>query len=77
MGIKAENRQTFHDEFLTPLRNLRHKIAHWFGWNTGAVATWHGKHGVLMVGFKCGICKKVSGVEKVPTHIFPFNKEYE
>ena len=48
------------------MSRLLHKLAHFFGWNTGDVYVfWHGER--LMVGFKCDGCGKMQGVHESVT----------
>jgi hypothetical protein len=44
------------------IRRLRHRIAHWFGWNMGRIVTWRSRSGEPMMGFRCSGCGQVSGV---------------
>jgi hypothetical protein len=44
-------------------KRLHHRLAHLIGWNTGRVETWY-DNGVLMVGFRCTTCGRLSGVER-------------
>lgn len=44
---------------------IRHRIAHWLGWNCGRVETWWAGDR-LMVGFRCE-CGKLQGIH--PAHI--------
>ena len=40
-------------------RRALHRIAHWFGWNSGTVETWVDGR-IIMVGFRCGTCGEIS-----------------
>lgn len=44
-----------------------HRLAHWTGWNEGTVKVWW-KCGKLMVGFKCAVCGKLSGIHESVTN---------
>ncbi len=43
--------------------DMIHKLQHLIGWYYGEVYTWY-DNGILMVGFKCGICGDITGVHK-------------
>lgn len=43
------------------LKYIRHKIAHWFGWNTGHVISGQIDEDRFYIAFKCEICGKISG----------------
>lgn len=38
---------------------MKHKIAHFFGWNTGTVESWF-IGDVLWTGFKCNTCGQIN-----------------
>lgn len=42
---------------------LKHKLAHFLGWNKGNVETWICEN-ALYVGFRCSGCGKLLSVEK-------------
>jgi hypothetical protein len=44
---------------------MMHRIAHWFGWNTGVpYAWWDGDR--LMMGFFCNGCGSLRGIHETP-----------
>lgn len=48
------------------MKRLLHAIAHLFRFYTGTVETWWREDGMLMIGFKCDVCGKISGVHESP-----------
>jgi hypothetical protein len=46
--------------------SIRHRLAHWFGWQVGRVDTWW-EADRLMVGFRCGVCGALAGVHESVT----------
>lgn len=43
------------------MKNIRHRIAHWFGWNLGSVVSWWGDDKCAYIGFQCATCGEVTG----------------
>ena len=43
---------------------MLHRIAHWLGWNRGAVISWTLNGRQSFVGFRCHGCGKISGIEE-------------
>lgn len=49
-------------DLLAAVRRIRHRIAHWLGWNGGSGVS--GIHGnAVWVGFRCAGCGRVSHYE--------------
>lgn len=40
---------------------LRHRVAHWFGWNLGNVESWRMDNGEPYIGFRCATCRRIFG----------------
>jgi hypothetical protein len=47
------------------MKRLRHRIAHWFGWNLGTAETWFRRDGTAMIGFRCKGCGKLLGIHPI------------
>jgi hypothetical protein len=53
------------------LRQWRHRVSHWLGWNEGDVVVWPDGKGGYRVGFRCDVCGKVDGEDDC----FPIDRE--
>lgn len=58
------------------MKALKHRIAHWFGWNLGRVESMTA-NGKVMVGFRCECGELTHPFEAAPEHIFPGRVEFE
>jgi hypothetical protein len=52
-----------------PLAELRHRLAHRLGRQTGTTVSWTARDGRLMVGFFCDGCARVTGVHAMPDYL--------
>jgi len=47
------------------VRRIRHRVAHWLGWNHGTYEVYW-RNDVRTEGFRCAVCGELSEVRPVP-----------